>query len=400
MLTHDCFLPAFIQLSQPASLWTSIGFYWDSTKNRMVELCPRKMQFHKVTSYIHGISVGSMLLQTLLRREDDRSKVLISSFGLIVLVFTTITVWVYHNNLKKCVTLINDLVKSSKEFQAGADHRDRELDTKEKFFKLMAPLFHWSAMSVPFAFVGGVVWSMPCMNSSFAFFLLEECSVGGDADAAAIEGGNGNPILKIVFIGINLVLWSYSIQCAVFSVIGVEMLGAMTIRSFLKCYEKKMLSVSTSLGQRANSKNLFKTALIYRRLQLLTDSLNEIHSTSILVPLLVTVSSHQVFGLYGLIKFEGQLNFVSYALFTMLASQGVLVIMGMFTALADVHTLSVRIKMNLEKKHRSHKWLRRFHAGCAVIKIRFGKLNYVDSYSPLSFESFAIAQTANMLLVD
>jgi len=158
-----------------------------------------------------------------------------------------------------------------------------------------------------------------------------------------------------------------------------------------------MLATSTLRG---NEKGLHKIALIYRRLQLLTDSLNAIHSSYILPPLLFTVSSHQVFGLYGLIKFKGQLNMFSYVLFIMLASQGILVIMGMFTALADVHTVSVRVKTNLEKRHRSHRWLRRFHAGCATIKVRFGKLNYVDSFSPLSFESFAIAQTANMLLVD
>lgn len=256
-------------------------------------------------------------------------------------------------------------------------------------------------MSVPFAFVGGVVWTMPCLNSSFGFYILEECKAGSGASAEF-------SFTFIVFILVNLLLWSYSIQCAVFVVIGVEMLGAMSIRSFLKYYERNMLSISVKKvvpeassfsAQNSQNKEIFKRALIFRRIQLMTDALNSVHSTWILVPLLFTVSSHQVFSTYGAIKFKGQLNFMSYCLFGILANQGVMVIMGMFTALGDVYRMSIQVKRNLEKAHRGHKWLSKFHKGCSIVKIKFGRLNYIDSQSPLMFENFAIAQTANMLLM-
>lgn len=393
-LTKDCYLPSLVQLSEPASLLASIAFYWDKKKEIFKKMGARGMLRHKVTTYIHAISVGSMLVQTLLYWEKEFSKLLISSFGLIVLNFTLITVWVYHLKMDTAMSLINELIKMSKELQKSSatdcaitnstGARRPQLDGKEKFIKFMAPLFHWSAMSVPFAFVGGVVWSMPCLNSSFAWQVLPECP----------SGHPGMNFTFMFFILTNIILWSYSIQCAVFVVIGVVMLGAMSIRYFLKFYQSVMLSPPTS------PLALHKTGLIYRRIQLLSKILNEIHSTWVLVPLLFTVSSHQVFSMYGAIKFNGQLNFVSYCLFALLANQGVLVIMGMFTALGDVHTISVKVSRNLVKAHRRHKWLRRFHSGCTLVTIHFGNINYVDSTTPLIFENFALLQTSNMLLLD
>lgn len=245
---------------------------------------------------------------------------------------------------------------------------------------------------------------MPCLNSSFGYQFLHECANGirGEGDRSG-----GLNITFILFILTNILLWSYSIQCAVFAVIGVEMLGAMTIRSFLKYYARDMLEIPltrASIPSTVSSPKLirimFKNMHVYRRIQILAKILNEVHSTWILIPLLFTVSSHQVFSLYGAIKFNGQLNFMSYCLFGILANQGVLVIMGMFTALGDVHKMSTKVKTRLEKAHRGHKWLSRFHKGCALVKIRFGALNYVDSMTPLMFENFALAQAANMLLMN
>ncbi|CAL8129040.1 unnamed protein product [Orchesella dallaii] len=409
MLTHDCFLPHLVQLSKPGSHLTSLGFYWDPVKGLMVEF-PRDSilrRLHKVTSYAHHFSVILTLLQTAIAREKDLSKMMISSFGLIIICFCTICVRVYDRNLKKCVMLINELVKTAKEFREPGT---RVLDTKEKFIKFLAPIFHWSAMAVPFAFVGGVVWSVPCMSSNFGYFLLKECSPTLKKSYECLgEVGGVTPVLnsmdyltKFLFLATNLWIWSYSVQCAVFIVIGVVMLGAMSIRSFLKYYERQMLlSTPNSCGSTSkNQKTLLKNALIYRRLQLLTSRFNYIHQLQILVPLLFTVTSHQVFSVYGTIKFKGQLNFVSYALFVILGSQGFLVIMGMFTALADVFSMSNQVKKKLEKKHRCHKWLRRFHAACPIIKIRFGRLNFIDTITPLVFENFAFVQTTNILMVE
>lgn len=283
------------------------------------------------------------------------------------------------------------------------------LDTKEKLIKLLAPTFHWSAMAVPFAFVGGVVWSMPCMPSNLGYNFLPECSEVPITDLDPTNSTSSSiavKLTKLVFMLSNLWIWSFGVQCAVFVVI-VIMLGAMSLRSFLKFYERKMLKSTAPLrpscikkDPKSEMKLLFRNVLIFRRLQLLTGRFNKIHQLKVLVPLLFTVTSHQVFSVYGAIKFNGQLNFVSYALFAILGSQGFLVIMGMFTGLADVFTMSKRVKLNLEKSQRHHKFLRRFHFSCPLIKIRFGTLNYIESFTPLGFENFALVQATNMLMVD
>lgn len=378
-LTPDCYLPALIQLSKPASYLASISFYWSDKHQKFLKFTNNSLKRHQITTYLHSLAVLSMLLQTFLFWEHNLSKLLISSFGLIVLTFTLITVWVYHLKQHKALYLINQIIKTSK--QLAATTSLSKLDSKEKLIKLMAPLFHWSAMSVPFVFVGGVVLSMPCLNSSFAYYLLPECT------------SPSSPSLSphfILFLLINLLLWSYSIQCAVFVVIGVTMLSSMSIRRFLIIYHHQLLHPPISS----------KSTLIYRQIQILTGLLNTLHSTWILVPLLITVSSHQVFSTYGLIRFHNDhLNFLTYCLFLILPCQGVLVIMGMFTALSDVFRMSKKVKGHLTRSHRGSKWLSRWHKGCPLIKIKFGALNYVDSMTPLMFENFALAQTANMLLV-
>lgn len=398
MLTNDCFLPNLVALSKPASYLTSIGFYWDPKTSKMKPFPPysRKFYIHKVTTKVHLLLLFLVLLQTGLSNEPSLPRKMISSFGLIVILFCGLTVQVYHRNLKKCTALINELVKMSTHIQneiatgeVCCNGGALKMDTKEKIIKLLAPTLQWSAMAVPFAFIGGVVWSMPCMASNLGYFLLEECSTEKSKLNFLPEH-----LTKCIFLLTNLWIWSYGVQCAVFVVI-VVMLGAVSLRSYLKYYKQSMIS---SFPELTNC--IYRNALMFRRMQVLTKRFNEIHQSKILVPLIFTVTSHQVFSVYGAIKFAGQLNFVSYALFFILGNQGVMVIMGMFTGLADVYTMSTGVKACLQRSQRGHKWLRRFHASCQSIKIRFGSVNFIDSFTPLAFENFAVVQTTNMLMVD
>lgn len=116
-LTKDCFLPPLVQLSKPASFLASIAFKWDEKQNIFRKMGPQGQRRHKITTYIHALSVGSMIFQSVIFWEVDRPKALISSFGLIVLYFTLITVWVYHIHMDKTVTLINDLILTSEQTQ-------------------------------------------------------------------------------------------------------------------------------------------------------------------------------------------------------------------------------------------------------------------------------------------
>lgn len=398
MLTNDCFLPNLVALSKPASFLTSIGFYWNPESSKMKPFPPNSRNFfiHTVTTKVHLLLLLLVLLQTGLSKEPSLPRKMISSFGLIVILFCGLTVQVYQRNLEKCTALINELVKMSTDIQNEVKTGEVccnggaiKMDVKEKIIKLLAPTLQWSAMAVPFAFVGGVVWSMPCMASNLGYFLLQECST--EESKLIILPKH---LTKCIFLLTNLWIWSYGVQCAVFVVI-VVMLGAVSLRSYLKYYQRSMISSFPKLNN-----CLHRNAVMFRRIQMLTRRFNDIHQSKILVPLIFTVTSHQVFSVYGAIKFAGQLNLVSYALFFILGNQGVMVIMGMFTGLADVYTMSRGIKTSLQRSQRGHKWLRRFHASCQLIKIRFGAVNFIDSFTPLGFENFAVVQTTNMLMVD
>lgn len=380
MLIPSVFLPNLIQLSQPASLLTSLGFRYHSPSLSFLLLPPRLFLLHKLTSTLHTFLVLLTLLQFLISfSSTSRPFQMISSFALIILLFCTTTVQVYSHLLHPSIYLINQLISTSLHI-SSLQPTSPPLDTKERLILILCPLLHYSAMFVPFAFTFGVILSMPCLPSNLLYSLHPQCT----------SSPSSIPLPIPFFLLLNLWLWSYGVQCAVFVVI-LLMLGASSLRGFLKFYLHRLLS---------DPLHAPTFCLIYRRIQLLTHLFNSIHQSKILVPLIFTVTSHQVFSVYGAIKFNGQLNLISYLLFLILGSQGVTVIMGMFTGLADVYTMSRRVKAKLQREHRWHRYLRRFHQSCQLIRIRFGAVNFIDSFTPLGFENFAVVQTTNMLMVN
>lgn len=245
----------------------------------------------------------------------------------------------------------------------------------------------------PAVYVLTIVLLLPCRASNAGYWILDECL--GKQDYQVSLSWSLIALLKIIgYLFTNYLMWSFSVYSILF-ILCVLMISVTCFRSFLKCYRDKF-ALESLWG---SDWSRFRTAIMYREIQILVTMFNDIHESFTISSTMVVTIILQLVSMYTIVKTEFTIsNIPIIVVFLLLIIN---IFMFMFCSLdimGDVLEVSKGIVGELKLKERTH-WLKRFHKSCFPLKIKFGASNFVEKITPLNCENFVIVQTSNALLM-
>jgi len=147
---------------------------------------------------------------------------------------------------------------------------------------------------------------------------------------------------------------------------------------------------------------------IFRRIQLLAQTFNEVHS-NILISMLIAPSILQIGSMYLVnrgISGKMEIPIVTLIMMAILIVDGAIAILGIFGIAGEVHRTSkdVIFKLrNIDEKlwrRRNRMVNKKTLRSVPILKIKFGAANYVEKTTSLKFCEFNIKLVVDLLLLD
>ncbi len=278
--------------------------------------------------------------------------------------------------------------------------------SKSTFLDQLAILYAYSLTFVciasPFLVLYGILWNQPCKPALAAFWMLPECHTML----------NNNWLLYMLNVLFKLLVFLCNQYGLLFIIKNLPFV-ATNINVFCLLAMTKLLHIFKSrclFWNGTSYMSLHSPLLLYRKLQILNAFMNDIMKWGIVSPyiacatLLLAVSSTVLIRISWSSK-----NMVLIILYGYIFVMEMLTISVLFTLLSKLYTVSEMVVQELSKKRgvifpRSREqngnyFLKRVYWSLSNIKVRFGSLNFVDSYTPLNLVHFANEVTVQTLLL-
>lgn len=242
-------LGIFSLICKLASAVHGILFVWDSTSNsvRFVDdehskIFKKNSKNLKFRCCVHTVAALIVIFQTILSVTGNNKNSLgvqfLNGLGSIVLVATNIYCHAVRRQQSQIVLLVNGLLQFSQNYQ---DRKLKKYEKKKFHFNfggktrieqlniIFANAMFVTGILLPITFVYGLHWRNPCKAALAGSLLLKECS--------RAEGPGPNKIFaKVVILLFNHWLWAFGYGVTVFAIGAVQILGAMSLRDYLRLY--------------------------------------------------------------------------------------------------------------------------------------------------------------------
>ncbi|CAL8132155.1 unnamed protein product [Orchesella dallaii] len=287
---------------------------------------------------------------------------------------------------------ISDLYNAMTTFEKGHAWALETAISKMDFRTIMAKLFGIlgviTAPGISALVLLQLFW-IPCLPCLIGYNYLPECN---HKEYDLIQG----IIMKAVLLAIEMSL-------ILFTCTGIFL--EYTIYSYIHCYclldYLRKLKSHLALGCRFLSAP--KIGKLYRQVQLLTFSYNNIHQKILTTFSSALMQSVCTLALFAIIKFGDELILPVILMFWVLVGDLVLytfdsegaVKSNLFKTSKDIlHDLKC-VAMGTQNS----RWLRRYVKSLPVLKIGIGSGNFYDELTPLVLIDFSINQTVSLLLM-
>ncbi|CAL8140298.1 unnamed protein product [Orchesella dallaii] len=153
---------------------------------------------------------------------------------------------------------------------------------------------------------------------------------------------------------------------------------------------------------------LLKLVTFHRRIQLLTNTFNQIHSTMIVSILMAALSSQirSALKLVNIIKGNDDSNVGVRLYYVRVLLTSIVIINTVFGYFADVNYFSLelvgqmrRVASISNQRFKRYQVMRKMTNSLQGLKIKFGSDNYVDTLTPFIFQQFAADRVIDALLL-
>ncbi len=205
-------------------------------------------------------------------------------------------------------------------------------------------------------------------------------------------------IKTIVYFGNIWVLW-FTFHGAVFLIMSVTVLGAMTSKECLHIFLNKVES----------GREIFRDALLYREIYIINIFCNSVQQKflKVLMGLAIIILSISLNLLVMLINRSSHedTNLLIVAFFGLVVVECVFVVLIIFEGMVGVYKESkrkLRICKSLVvtyKSVRDRRWLRRYLKSCNVLKIKFGDGNFFEELTLLRCLDLALNLSIQLILL-
>lgn len=237
----------------------------------------------------------------------------------------------------------------------------------------------------------------PCLPSTLGGYLIVATQCGGKFGTDLQATWSLYEILsKSLVLLIALSNWFLVSSGCYFQATLVVLLKSYCMKNYvLRAGQNISRSVS-----RSNRDN-WHTCLIYREIEVMSTEFRRLYC-SMIAGVLVSVMLIQTISLYAIVKLGFELPLPMFIVFFTAGSNAVLVLVYMYSSLAEVFTASqnvLEIKLKTGNIHPSP-WFRRYLKSCKIIKVFIGSTNYAEPSTPLTVKDFCIGQTISLMLLE